>query len=626
MTYVISAPGNEATEFTAAKALTDVRPVYVFAPQGYLTTTLTASINATATSIVGSSFASFPTTGWVVIDGEYIYYSSRNGTTLTVPETQGRASLSTVRAAHANGSTVRVAYAFSSAPIAGRESNSDVKQYLAPPDGLAQKVRIEDGTSELGTANFVLSDQAEWITSLIASNSFAFRDRYARVLMGFQTITEDKYKVIGTMRTREIKLDSTLTRYRWSCIDLQRALRDRIQFGETTLPAAITSGSPANGGTLTVTATTNFASAGYVRVDDEIIQYTAKTATTFTGITRAALSTTADDHSADAGASEVYSVQGNPIDLLLKFMLTSAGDGTNSFYDSLDTTKGLGIDYGLIDIAGFESQRDAFFNGYQFLFYLQRDDMEDFKKWAEQEINRCIPGRFVIKANGQLSYRVAAPLIQSTTPVEVDEDNLIGFPEWDLGGQNVINDITIKYDHDILQDKFLVARYQLNASSQSKHGEGRKLTIESKGLRSSLSATTIADKVFDYYDHRFAEPAPEARCDIRTSDIGMEVANGALFSHKQIPNLTTGRRGVTGKQMEIAEASIDYNRGTTKVLLRDLNQTAKYGAIAPNTDLDDGVSAFPDYNAASAAEKRYAYIAVTGTEEMSNGDPATVII
>lgn len=626
MPFTISAATASSTQFTAAKALTDVRPIYVFAPQGYLTTTLTASLSATAVSIAGTSFASFPASGFVVIDGEYIYYSSRTATFLTIPETFGRASLATVAAAHANASTVRIAYVFSSGPIAGRESNTDVRQYLAPPDGLAQKVRVEDGTSELGTANFQIADEAEYVTALITANSFALRDKLARFMIGFQTIMESDYKVLGTLRTRELKLDSTLTRYRWSCMDLQRALRERIQFGETTTTVAMTAGSPATGGNLAVASIANLAASGYVRIDDELISYASISGLSLVNITRASLSSTAATHSNGAQVSEIYAVQGNPIDLLLKFMLTSAGTGVNSFYDSLDTTKGLGIDMGLIDIVGFEEQRDAYFGTFEFLFYLTRDDMEDFKKWAEQEINRCLPGRFIVKANGQLSYRIAAPILQATSPAELSESNIVGLPEWDLGEANVINDITIKYDYDLLQDKFMQAKYQLNASSQSKHGEGRKLSIESKGIRSSLSGTNITTKVFSYYDHRFAEPAPEAHCEIRTSDIGLDVSNGALFSHKQIPNLTTGRRGVASKQMEIAEATINYDKGTTKLLLRDLNQTGKYGAIAPTLGLVDPVSAFPDYNAASDAEKRYGFIAVTATEKMVNGDPPTVIV
>ena len=69
----------------------------------------------------------------------------------------------------------------------------------------------------------------------------------------------------------------------------------------TTLSAAIASAtSPANGGSITVASTVAFPSRGYVAVDSEYITYTGKTATTFTGITRGAMASTAASHSNSA--------------------------------------------------------------------------------------------------------------------------------------------------------------------------------------------------------------------------------------------------------------------------------------------------------------------------------------
>lgn len=79
----------------------------------------------------------------------------------------------------------------------------------------------------------------------------------------------------------------------------------------TTLATAIASASdPANGGAITVTdtaATAAFPSSGTVQIDDEKISYTGKTATTFTGITRGASSTTATPHSVGATIWEIRS-------------------------------------------------------------------------------------------------------------------------------------------------------------------------------------------------------------------------------------------------------------------------------------------------------------------------------
>jgi hypothetical protein len=60
-----------------------------------------------------------------------------------------------------------------------------------------------------------------------------------------------------------------------------------------------------------------------IQIDDEVIKYTSKTGTSFSGLTRGYLGTTASAH--DSGASVRFraKLRGNPIDLALKLMLSS---------------------------------------------------------------------------------------------------------------------------------------------------------------------------------------------------------------------------------------------------------------------------------------------------------------
>ena len=57
-------------------------------------------------------------------------------------------------------------------------------------------------------------------------------------------------------------------------------------------------------GTITVDSTTGFSSSGTLQINDELFTYTGVTSTTFTGVTRAASSTTAADHALDDVVSE----------------------------------------------------------------------------------------------------------------------------------------------------------------------------------------------------------------------------------------------------------------------------------------------------------------------------------
>ena len=75
----------------------------------------------------------------------------------------------------------------------------------------------------------------------------------------------------------------------------------KIAEGATNAIAADTS--MTGSGTITVKDTTGFSSSGTIQIDSEQFTYTGKTSTTFTGVTRAANSTTAAAHSASSDAS-----------------------------------------------------------------------------------------------------------------------------------------------------------------------------------------------------------------------------------------------------------------------------------------------------------------------------------
>ena len=75
----------------------------------------------------------------------------------------------------------------------------------------------------------------------------------------------------------------------------------------TQLGADIASGTGMSGsGTITVSSTTNFNSSGELLINSEIFTYTGKTATTFTGVTRAAQGSVADDHTIGASVSDLF--------------------------------------------------------------------------------------------------------------------------------------------------------------------------------------------------------------------------------------------------------------------------------------------------------------------------------
>lgn len=79
-----------------------------------------------------------------------------------------------------------------------------------------------------------------------------------------------------------------------------------------------------------------------VRIDDEIIEYTGISGTDLTGCIRGVEGTTAASHDSEASADSFYILEGQPLDLALKVMLSQA----NSTYADRDVSKFVRIDTG----------------------------------------------------------------------------------------------------------------------------------------------------------------------------------------------------------------------------------------------------------------------------------------
>ena len=106
------------------------------------------------------------------------------------------------------------------------------------------------------------------------------------------------------------------------------------QDGVTTLTANMSNTSTAP---IQVTSTAGFLSAGALLIGTELIIYTGKTATTFTGITRGAYSSTNVSHTAGVYVSEAQSFTSPTIPLVVSMTQTSASNQV--YIDPLDNTK-----------------------------------------------------------------------------------------------------------------------------------------------------------------------------------------------------------------------------------------------------------------------------------------------
>lgn len=106
------------------------------------------------------------------------------------------------------------------------------------------------------------------------------------------------------------------------------------QDGYTTLAVSLTNTSTTP---IQVASTAGFLSAGALIIDSELIKYTGKTATTFTGITRGAYGSSQASHTAGVYVAEAQPVPSSTTELVVSLTTTDTTNGID--LDPTDITK-----------------------------------------------------------------------------------------------------------------------------------------------------------------------------------------------------------------------------------------------------------------------------------------------
>lgn len=95
--------------------------------------------------------------------------------------------------------------------------------------------------------------------------------------------------------------------------------------------------------TIAVGSTTGFASTGFILIDGEIVLYTGKTSTTFTGCTRASLGSSAATHAELAVVKQVTQWEAPNVGYLGKTTVVDGGDGITNVQNTIGVASTAGL-------------------------------------------------------------------------------------------------------------------------------------------------------------------------------------------------------------------------------------------------------------------------------------------
>ena len=443
------------------------------------------------------------------------------------------------------------------------------------------KVSLKRGTQQINSTTLKFIDKNERFSALIGTDEGALVNRQIKVYLGrvneamdFADYIEiNTYNIQGISKNGNIytvKAVSKVNLFQKPVFDASGNLDSSINDTATTLDL--------------FTETDKFQSSGILKLGDEYMNYNgtsfAAGITTFTGITRGTLGSTATGHTAGVEAFEVLELDGNPIDLFLRLLVSPGGGGTYDVYHD-----GAGLAESLIDVTAVEAIRDTFFSGESFTLYISNE--ENLLKYIEKQLLQPNNLRLIEDAtNGKVSLAI---LDQSDFTADVFElteaTNTKERPKWRMDDREIQNTVTVRYAWLEGLARFTRTITRTDDDSIAKYGLKKGPTIEIKGAQVAAGGDAIAADRASRYLARFS--TPRARIDttglMKTSLVN--VGQKVRYTTSELPQ-EGGALGMSSV-VEVLEKGISAQTGLVKFkLIFTSYSNLRIGLIAPSPILD----------------------------------------
>lgn len=343
-----------------------------------------------------------------------------------------------------------------------------------------------------------------------------------------------------------------------------------------------------------------FPSAGFLKLEDEFVSYTGIDIPNnrFTGVIRGELNSIPVEHTANTDCVQVETITDNPLNILLKILISGGGGGV---YDTLQS--GLGIDHNLIDIAGITAIRDELFNGVKFKLTIY--DVSSALTFVENEI--LMPNG--LRFTNSLTSKLTVAVLDKAQFVEEDDilnhDTITKFPKWSFDGQKVTNQIQVEWDFNEGTGMFQKRSSYSDADSITAYGAQTPLKFQFKGPKVTFNGAEIVDDFGIRLVARLALPTAEIAVNTQMDKSLQTIGDKAYLISDRIP-ASDGTLDFAS-DLEIISRSINWNNGDVVLKLAFTSFTnIRSGYIAPS----DLIKSFGDQKSVNVVVGRSAYYKV----------------
>jgi hypothetical protein len=434
------------------------------------------------------------------------------------------------------------------------------------------QIDIRRVSSTISQFSFKLVDQNRSVTGLIEGDASSFIDTDCEIWVGRSDVSMPFQNYFKLPTTRIKKIDYADGQYSFSTQEQTERINRGLFQNATLLDVNILS---ATSSIDVGPEIANFPDEGYLKIDNEIISYRGRDVfeQRFLRCIRGEFNTVPASHDAGAQVYGLEYVEGNPIDVALKILISGGGGGQ---YDVLGD--GCGLSPTLIDVAGMLELRDAELPQVQIKAFLYQ---LNGLKWLEDEILTPYALRFTTSDASKLTLKQIDRLKVRPPGTEITNSTIKGSPKWVVDATRIVNQIEVQWDYSESAGKYLHSSTFTDSDSLAKFGPKEKLSFKFKTLRESLQGDQWVKGFADKLLRRLSRPTPEINL---TTHIDKSI-HGPVDRVKIITDQLPDYDGTLdfASQLEVVSRSINYMNGDVTFRLQFCSNTLnELGFISPS--------------------------------------------
>lgn len=401
----------------------------------------------------------------------------------------------------------------------------------------------------ISSNSFKIIDKNLAVTSLFNGNLSLFQGELCEIWLGRVGVGMDFSQYLKLTDTFISKVSRQDGAYTFQTQEVRDRLNKDVYSEKTKLSGDILIGT-----TVITVQSPPLNSSGLIKIDDEFISYTGVSGNQLTGCIRGEEGSVPAGHDLGSDVFFCEVVSGNPIDILLKLLISPSGGGP---YSTL--LDGGNIDDALVDVEEFEEIRDEYFVGQNYNLILYQID--NLKQFIENEILSPAGIRLRSNNNSKIGLGIITKPVVNVDAPDLDDDQFTNRPQYSVDETKIVNRLNIQWGYNWPTEKFTAITSYEDAPSIAEFGQKKSVTLNFRGIQDQATVDEIAKNYF----LRFAYPKPQVSGSTHFSASAWELLEKAPVITNHIPT-TTGDLNF-GDSLEILSKAINYQTGDVRFQL-----------------------------------------------------------